>query len=229
MRRTRKTLIASMAVAIGAVAIAPTGASADDDDSSDDGASTAPVTLADVLLSDSAKDNADGFDRRSRDYDIVTQAILATDADGNLLFPDLVAGATNPDAELTAFLPNDAAFRRLVYEISGQWIRSEAEVFAAVVGLGVETVGNVLAYHVVPAKISYRDALASNGATIPTLLDGATLDVKVKRFFWFRYVQLVDADTNDRDARVVRPNIGGEAANGFAHGINRVMRPIDLP
>ncbi len=214
----RKTLIATITAAtIGVAAIAPATASAE-----------AP-TLADILLSDSGSDNADGFDRRSWDYDIVTQAILATDENGELLFPDLVAGATDPNADLTAFLPTDGAFRRLVREISGQWIRSEADVFAAVVGLGVETVGNVLAYHVVPARISYRDALASDGASVPTLLPGATIEVDVKRFFFFKYVQLVDADTNDRDPIVIRPNIGGEASNGFAHGIDRVLRPIDLP
>ena len=49
-----------------------------------------------------------------------------------LLFDDLTAAALNPDAELTAFLPRDGAFRRLVYQITGEWIRSEAEVFATV-------------------------------------------------------------------------------------------------
>jgi uncharacterized surface protein with fasciclin (FAS1) repeats len=207
----RKSLIASVAATVGLVALAPASVSADD---------SAP-TLADVLLSDSAKDDADGFDRRWWDYDIVTQAVL--------LFPDLVDAASNPDAELTAFLPNDQAFRRLVKDITGQWIRSEADVFAAVASLGVDTVKDVLLYHLVPAEISYRDALRSDGATIPTLLDGATIDVEVKRFFWFKYVKLVDADTDDRDPRVVRPNLGGKAANGYAHGIDRVLRPVDLP
>ncbi|NND03152.1 MAG: fasciclin domain-containing protein [Acidimicrobiia bacterium] len=178
-------------------------------------------TLAEILLSDSAKDDENGFDARSWDYDIVTQAVL--------LFPDLVAAASNPDAELTAFLPRDGAFRRLVYEISGQWVRSEADVFAAVAGLGVDTVKDVLLYHLVPAKISYRDALGANGAEIPTLLGEETITVKVKNFWFWKFVKLVDNDTNDRNPIVVRPNLGGEASNGYAHGINRVLRPIDLP
>ena len=37
-----------------------------------------------------------------------------------------------------------------------------------------------------------------------------------------------DAGLN-RNPIVIRPNIGGEASNGFAHGIDRVLRPIDLP
>jgi len=28
---------------------------------------------------------------------------------------------------------------------------------------------------------------------------------------------------------VIAGDLGGEAVNGYAHGINRVLRPIDLP
>ena len=128
-------------------------------------------TLADILLADSGKDDADGFDRRSWDFDIVTQAVL--------LFPDLVEAAGNPDAELTVFLPNDQAFRELVKEITGQRLRSEADVFGAVASLGTDTVRNVLLYHIVPASISYRDAKNSDGAVLATLLEGSSVEVDV--------------------------------------------------
>ena len=207
----RKKFIAALAALATVAVMAPAAAQT----------TGAAPTLAEVLLADSASDNEDGFDRRSYDYDIVTQAVL--------LFPDLVEAASNPDAELTAFLPNDRAFRRLVYELTGDWVRSEKKIFEAVASLGTDTVKSVLQYHIVPAKISYRDALAANGATLNTLLDGATIEVKVKSFLWWKWVRLIDADTNDRNPLVIQPNIGGEAANGFAHGINRVLRPIDLP
>lgn len=177
-------------------------------------------TIAEILLADSAKDDADGFDRRFWDYDIVTQAVL--------LFPDLVEAASDPDGDLTVFLPTDLAFRRLVYEITGDWVRAESDVFDAVASLGVDTVRDVLTYHIVPASISYRAALKSDGAVLGTLLADAELTVDV-RGRWWRSVQLVDLDTDDRDAVVVRPNLGGAASNGFAHGINRVLRPVDLP
>ncbi len=209
----RKKFIAALTVVASMAFMAPAAAQ--------ETAAEEMPTLAEILLSDSAKDDENGFDYRSWDYDIVTQAVL--------LFPDLVEAASNPDAALTAFLPRDGAFRRLVYDISGEWIRSEADVFAAVAGLGTETVKNVLLYHIVPAKISYRDALGANGADIPTLLGEETIRVKVKNFWFWRYVKLVDNDTNDRNPIVVRPNLGGEASNGYAHGINRVLRPIDLP
>ncbi len=209
-----RKLIATGAIAIaGFASIAPGTASADHHPNPDQ-------TLADILLADSGKDHPDGFDRRSWDYDIVTQAVL--------LFPDLVEAASNPDADLTVFLPNDRAFRELVQEITGERIRAEADVFAAVAGLGTETVKNVLLYHIVPVGISIRDARQSDGAILDTLLEGSTIEVDVsgRRL---KNVTLIDADTDDHDPRVVQGNVGGAAINGFAHGIDRVLRPIDLP
>jgi uncharacterized surface protein with fasciclin (FAS1) repeats len=210
----RKLIAAAAVVAAAGATIAfPANAGATGSDA------TQP-TLAEILLSDSGGDDADGFDQRFWDYDIVTQAVL--------LFPDLVDAASNPDAELTVFLPNDLAFRKLVYEITGDWVRSEADVFAAVASLGTDTVKNVLLYHIVPASISYRDAQHADGAELSTLLDGAPLVVAVKGRFW-NAVQLVDLDVDDRDAFVIQPNVGGAASNGYAHGITSVLRPIDLP
>ena len=62
-----------------------------------------------------------------------------------------------------------------------------------------------------------------------TLLAGASITVDVKGRGWWKYVTLIDADAGDRDPVVVQPNIGGAAANGYAHGIDRVLRPLDLP
>lgn len=215
----RKSLLVGLAAALGAVAVAPTTASAST------GAPAPKPTLAEILLSDSAKDNADGFDRNWHDYDIVTQAVL--------LFPDLVAAASDPNASLTAFLPTDRAFRKLVKDISGTNPRSEADTFAAVAGLGVDTVKNVLLYHLVGAKIPFSAAKQSDGAFLDTLLAPSgvpaqiEVDVKGKRH-WAKVI-LIDLDTNDRNPRVIAPDLGGEASNGFAHGIDRVLRPIDLP
>jgi hypothetical protein len=209
----RKFLAAATAVAASATLFVPSQAGAT--------GSASDKTLADILLADSAKDGPDGFDRRFWDYDIVTQAVL--------LFPDLVEAASDPDADLTVFLPNDLAFRRLVYQITGTWLRSEAKVFDAVASLGVDTVKNVLLYHIVPTSISYKQALKADGAVLDTLLEGADVTVDVTGRKWWRKVRLIDLDTNDRDAVVVRGNVGGAAAHGYAHGISQVLRPIDLP
>ena len=54
------------------------------------------------------------------------------------------------------------------------------------------------------------------------------LKVKVKNFWFLKWVKIIDGDKDDRNPTVVRPNLGGEASNGFAHGINRVLRPFDI-
>jgi len=107
----RKSVVVGVAMAIGLTAALLPGAA-----SATEGGTQ---TLADVLLSDSVKDDPDGFDRRGWDYDIVTQAVL--------LFPDLVAAADDPNAQLTVLLPTDEAFRVLVKEITGERVRSEAD------------------------------------------------------------------------------------------------------
>jgi uncharacterized surface protein with fasciclin (FAS1) repeats len=175
-------------------------------------------TLAQILLSDSAGDDAMGFDHNWRDYDIVTQAVL--------LFPDVVAAASNADLKLTAFLPNDRAFRTLVKDLTGNRLKTEADVFGAVAGLGVDTVKTVLTYHIiVGAAIDYDTALQSDGAVLTTL-QGGTFTVSVPEHC--ESVRLIDNDPDSRDPKVIDPNIGGQALNGFAHGINRVLRPVNL-
>jgi uncharacterized surface protein with fasciclin (FAS1) repeats len=205
----RKTLLVGLAAMFGVVAAAPATASAD----------TKP-TLADILLSDAAQDNANGFDSRWYDYDIVTQAVLA--------FPDLTAAAADPNGSLTVFLPKDYAFFRLAKQLGAPAANEEATFNWLVANVGLPTIKNVLMYHIVPgAKISYAAALGADGAKLGTLLDpAATIEVDVRSG---DRIKLIDLDTNDRDAYVIKRDIGGEAANGFAHGIGRVLRPIDLP
>lgn len=178
-----------------------------------------PPTIADILLSDAAGDDADGFDRNWRDYDIVTKAVL--------LFPDLVEAAADPDAELTVLAPNDAAFRTLANKFAKRHLRTEAEVFAVIASLGLETVENVLRYHIVPAALGPRDVLASNRVKVPTLLEGATFTVRVRNPRVV-FVQFQDNDPNSANPSLNRISIGGVLDNGYIHGIDRVLRPIDL-
>ena len=177
-------------------------------------------TIADQLLSDSAGDNAAGFDQNWYDFDVATQAVL--------LFPDLVAAASDPTAELTAFLPNDRAFQVLVLDLTGKWVDSEQGVFDAVASLGLPTVEKILTYHLVPGKIAASDALAADGAKLTTLEGGdITVDVVEPRL---SLIRLGDLDPNDDDPYVVysKFNFGGTLTNGYIHGISMVLRPIDL-
>ena len=173
------------------------------------------ATIADVLLSDAATDGPNGFDQRWFDYDIATQAVL--------LFPDLVAAASDPTASLTVFLPNDLAFRLLVRDLTGTWPATEQATFDAVASLGLDTVKAVLTYHIVPAALGPLTLLRSNGVQEPTL-NGSTLTVRTRGFL----IRLQDNDPDAGDPYVVQPNVGGRLANGFVHGISAVLRPVDL-
>jgi uncharacterized surface protein with fasciclin (FAS1) repeats len=83
----------------------------------------------------------------------------------------------------------------------------------------------VLLYHVVTgATITYKQAQRSNGAVLDTARTGSTITVKVRH----RHVSLVDADRNDKDPKVVRVNLNKGNVQ-IAHGIDRVLRPVDLP
>ena len=206
----KRSLLGGLAVAIAASVIttvpSPAPVSADG------------ATIADVLLSDSAKDDASGFDRRWHDYDIATQAVL--------LFPDLVAAASDPNANLTLLAPTDQAFRLLATNLTKKGYRNEADVFAAIASLGTETVKAVLTYHLVDAKLDPATVLNSDLVQVTTLSGGAfTVDVINKRV---AFVQFVDGDPNARNAFLSRVSVGGPLANGYIHGVDRVLRPIDL-
>ncbi len=138
----------------------------------------------------------------------------------------VLADGTTP---VTAFLPNDRAFRKLVRQVGGtrKQLRSERSVFHAVVDtFDVDTIETVLLYHVVPgATVTYRQARHADGARLETAAGSpVTVDVRGHR------VWLKDADRDDRNARVIRRAKDINKGNKqIAHGIDRVLRPLDLP
>jgi uncharacterized surface protein with fasciclin (FAS1) repeats len=169
-----------------------------------------------------AKDGS-GFDKNPYDYDILDKAVrtvLTAKPDSPVA---VLADGTVP---LTAFLPNDRAFKRLAVDVLGGSYASESAVFTALAGaLGVATIENVLLYHVVPgATLTYRQALKANGARLTTALADSTVRVKVR---YRIFIQLVDADRDDRNAYVVQPNLN-KGNRQIAHGIDRVLRPVNL-
>jgi uncharacterized surface protein with fasciclin (FAS1) repeats len=176
------------------------------------------ASLAALLAEDGS-----GFDRNPYDYDILDNAVTAV----LTAKPDsAVAVLADGTVPLTAFLPNDRAFLRLAQDVLGGSYASEQAVFTKLAGaLGVATIENVLLYHVVPgATVTYRQALKANGASLPTALEGSSVRVKVR---YRILVQLVDADRNDRNPYVVQPNLN-KGNRQIAHGIDRVLRPVNL-
>lgn len=175
-------------------------------------------SLAEVLTSDGNK-----FDKNKKDFDIVTEAVLAVLANNS---DSPVKALTDGTMPLTAFVPNDEAFRKLVKDLTGRNYKKERTVFNKLVkAVGVDTVEAVLLYHVVPnATIDSAAALQADGAKLPTALEGKTFKVVVKG----SSIRLRDKDYNSRNPRVnvVDVNKGNEQ---IAHGIDRVLRPMDLP
>lgn len=182
-------------------------------------AEKAPGTtpLTEVLAADGNK-----YDKNWDDFDIVEKAVRAV-LKAN---PDSAVGVlADGDTALTAFIPTDRAFRKLVTAVTGDRPATEKATFAAVASLGIDTVEDVLLYHVVPgATVTYAQAKQADGARLETAL-GTHIGVNVKK----GEVRIVDADRNARNARVIAAaknlNKGNEQ---IAHGIDRVLRPMDL-
>ena len=175
-------------------------------------------SLASVLAADGS-----GFDRNWNDFDIVDNAVTAVLG----AKPDsAVAVLADGSVALTAFLPTDRAFRKLAKDLTGKTYKTEAQVFGALAStLGIDTIENVLLYHVVPgATVTYRQALKSNGAVLNTALPGASVKVKV---VWYYLVSLKDNDPDASNPYVVKANLN-KGNLQIAHGINRVLRPVDL-
>lgn len=208
----RSIVSSVIGLGVAAAVMAPAPANANDE--------PGPRDLASVLTSDGNQ-----FDHNWYDYDVVTEAVLAVLANKPNSPVGVLADGSTP---LTAFLPNDRAFQVLVKDLTGRWVRSEAGVFNAVAGLGIDTVETVLLYHVVPgATITSRQAARSNGATLTTA-QGGTVKVRVynRRL---PLVRLKDQDRNDVDPFLNPWRLDINKGNQqIAHGITFVLRPADL-
>jgi uncharacterized surface protein with fasciclin (FAS1) repeats len=184
-----------------------------------DGHAPGTTSLAVVLAAD-----GDTFDGRWGDYDVVTEAVNAV-LDAKPGSP--VAVLADGSVPLTAFIPDDRAFRELVHDITGTTPQSDEAAFAAVAGLGIDTVETVLLYHVVPgATIDSAAAAQSDGAELTTA-QGGVVTVRVNSA---SNIRLVDADLGDRNPKLEADKLDINAGNQqIAHGITLVLRPVDLP
>lgn len=215
MKRRVPALLAASALALGAVQATAPAANAQV------AAEAGNDSLAALLTSDGNK-----FDKNANDFDILTEAALAVIG----AKPDspvaLVADGTK---RATVFAPTDQAFRLLAKDLTGKTIKSEKEIFAALVDLaGVDTIETVLLYHVIPgATLTSPKVLKANGAKLDTAA-GPTLGVKVRTKPSVS-VTLKDKDKNATDAKAVLDGLDLNKGNKqIAHAIDRVLRPLDL-
>jgi hypothetical protein len=174
------------------------------------------TSLATVLGADGQK-----FDKKAGDFDIVEAAIYAV-AGAKPTSPVLILADGTKRA--TAFAPTDRAFRHLVKDLTGTSYASEAKVFSKLASLvDIDTLETVLLYHVVPgATITAAKAVKADGAKLTTAA-GVKLKVKVKN----GHVMLVDKDPDAANATVIVADVN-KGNKQIAHGIDSVLRPIDL-
>ncbi|MEI2821239.1 MAG: hypothetical protein V9E81_13980 [Marmoricola sp.] len=124
----KKILAASIAALASISVLAPAASGAP---AAAESAKAANTSLAQVLTSD-----GNTFDGNWSDYDIVTEAVLAVLA----AKPASPVGVlTDGSVALTAFVPNDRAFRRLWADVSGHRLHSERKVFNKLVASSVST------------------------------------------------------------------------------------------
>jgi len=172
-------------------------------------------SLAQVLAADK------GFDRNWSDFDILDKAVTTVLA----AKPDSpVKVLTQGRTRLTAFLPTDRAFRRLVHDLTGRAPRTERGTFRAITHVAdVDTIEAILLYHVVPGQTLPASKVVKLDGTSVTTAGGGQITVRVHG----ANVRLVDQDPDARNPRVVAVDIN-KGNRQIAHAINRVLRPIDL-
>ena len=204
--RAVATLLTATLISTGAFVAAPSAVAND-----------GTKSLASVLTAKNSYDN-DGSN-----YDILTAAVLAV---LGAKPGSAVSALTDGNVALTAFIPNDDAFINLVTAWTGAAPVSESAAFTAVAQLGINTIENVLLYHVVvgPAILS-PDALKANGASLATALKGASIGVTVKG----TTITLGDNDVVAADPKVLLPQVDINKGNKqVAHGIDAVLLPVQL-
>lgn len=157
------------------------------------------------------------FDHRRNDFDILLNAVTTA---------GLAEALADPEASLTVFAPNDAAFIRLAQDL-GYEGNDEAGAFDTIVAALTELGGgdpipvltDILLYHVSPeAKNTWQ---IYRTGSLPTLLEGATILAL--------YNRLVDNDPEFTNPSLRFWKRGISADNGVIYKINRVLIPTDLP
>jgi serralysin len=156
------------------------------------------------------------FDRNADDFDILREALTAT---------DLLEGVAETETDLTVFAPTDAAFGELALTLGygGDTTRekavftflTEATEFESATEPGL--LADVLRYHVSPAAKTVAEL--QHAVTIETLAN-VTITVDGNT--------LIDQDPDVEDPEFVDGQTDIEAANGTIQVIDRVLLPVDL-
>ncbi|MCZ8355140.1 MAG: fasciclin domain-containing protein [Cyclobacteriaceae bacterium] len=162
-------------------------------------------TLADPIVGGTAA-NADA---NGADFDLLAYTLRLTG-----LATTLVPNATiRPD--FTVFAPTDAAF--LAY----LGVATEAEGMTALAAVNVQTLTNLIKYHVLAGR--YLSTDLSNNLSLTTAFTGNNLTVSIDTTPDPDVVSLVDGNNGQPNATVT--GVNNIRANGVVHTINAVLRP----
>lgn len=134
---------------------------------------------------------------------------------------DLVGTLSDPSQDLTVFAPTNDAFGALAADLgfAGDVTDSAAVTTFLVENVAVETLNEIVLYHVLPESLSSGDLAADADGAVPTL-QGASIGTG-------SLPTLVDGEPDLLDPSLIATDI--EADNGVVHVIDRVLLPIDLP
>jgi len=212
MKKFRTTTALAALLSLGLVAAPATAA--------DNGKASKAGTksLAEVLAADGTK-----LDHNWRDFDIVEKAVLTV----LKAKPDSPVGVlTQGRKRVTAFIPTDAAFRRLVTDLTGDTPKTEKATFQGVASVAdVDLLETILLYHVVPgATITSDQAVKADGVKLRTA-QGGVIRVNVRK----HDIRLDDRDFDDRNPKLIASALDINRGNRqIAHGIHKVLRPSNL-
>lgn len=159
------------------------------------------------------------FDDNLADFDVLTY--LALDIMGTRPNSPVWALADG-NVQLTAFIPTDRAFKKLVKVLTGKSYVRERKVYKAVRALGFDTVEKVLLYHVVVGAPILSEAAVEASGSMITTAGGSTIGVN------FDGAELIlrDKDTKRINPRVILARVDINAGNNqVAHPINGVLLP----
>lgn len=163
-----------------------------------------------------------GFDRRPGDFDVAERTIahvLSARPDSRLDIVD------RGQRRATGFLPTDRAFRRFARVLDDDRdVASEREVFDVVRGLGVDLLERAMLLHVVIGRTLDTSRLRDLRGSRLRTAEGQTIRVRIRD----GAITLTDADPDSPDPQVVRADVNAGNRH-VAHGVDRVLRFLDLP
>ncbi len=160
------------------------------------------------------------FDSDNQDFDILREAVIAA---------GLAETLDNPEAELTVFAPNDAAFITLAQTLGYQGddeAGALGHIIKALTLLGggdpIPLLTNILKYHVVDGEFDSTTVVGlGDGAEIQTLL-GSSVELNLES----DPPSLGDADPGIDDPGLIAFDV--DASNGIIHVLDGVLLPVSV-